>query len=221
MKITKTQLRKIIKEELTASGMAKKSTDIDLARDRARSDSPLDQIEALNLASYLEERGLTLTRGGYNKVRDFLEDMFASGDLRHPMDKQGNKMKITKTELKKIIQEELLKEFGSEEYGPQTKEYEPMPELEFEIGDEVDVLGGVLTGAVGEIVATGKVDGLPSIVLRLLRAADRRVYGGEGDEVIVQPKFLEKRTDLFAQRMGRKAENPRRGPKKYYGIKDV
>ena len=87
MKITKTELKKIIKEELTASGMAKKSTDIDLARDRARSDSPLDQIEALNLASYLEERGLTLTRGGYNKVRDFLEDMFASGDLRHPMDK--------------------------------------------------------------------------------------------------------------------------------------
>ena len=75
MKITKTQLRKIIKEEL------------DLATDRARSDSPLDQIEALNLASYLEGRGLTLTRVGYNKVRDFLEDMFASGDLVHPMDK--------------------------------------------------------------------------------------------------------------------------------------
>ena len=76
MKITKSQLRKIIKEELD-----------DYARDRARSDSPLDQIEALHLASYLEERGLTLTRGGYNKVRDFLEDMFASGDLVHPMDK--------------------------------------------------------------------------------------------------------------------------------------
>ena len=130
-------------------------------------------------------------------------------------------MKITKTELKKIIQEELLKEFGSEEDGPQTKEYEPMPELEFEIGDEVDVLGGVLTGAVGEIVATGKVDGLPSIVLRLLRAADREVYGGIGDEVIARPEYLEKRTDLFAQRMGRKAENPRRGPKKYYGVSDV
>ena len=113
MKITKQQLRKIIKEELLKEAglphsmrsgrsmgdldreakmretdfLAKKSTDIDLARDRARSDSPLDQIEALHLASYLEERGLTLTRGGYNKVRDFLEDMFASGDLVHPMDK--------------------------------------------------------------------------------------------------------------------------------------
>ena len=87
MKITKTELQKIIQEEMDMMRMAKKSTDIDLARDRARSDSPLDQIEALNLASYLEERGLTLTRGGYNKVRDFLEDMFASGDLVHPMDK--------------------------------------------------------------------------------------------------------------------------------------
>ncbi len=38
-------------------------------------------------------------------------------------------MKITKTELKKIIKEELLKEFGSEEYGLQTKEFEPIPTL--------------------------------------------------------------------------------------------
>ncbi len=122
-------------------------------------------------------------------------------------------MKITKTELKKIIQEELLKEFGSEEYGPQTKEYEPMQKLEFEIGDEVDVLGGVLTGAVGEIVATGTVDGLPSVVLRLLSAADREVYGGIGDELIVQPKYLEQRDDLLAQSQGRTAEHPSRIPK--------
>ena len=129
-------------------------------------------------------------------------------------------MKITKTELKKIIQEELLKEFGSEEYGPQTKEFEPMPELEFEIGDEVDVMGSVLAGAVGEVTAMGKVDGRPTVVLRLLSDAGDTGYG-RGDEVLVRPDFLEKRTDLFAQRMGRKAENPRRGPMKYYGVKDV
>ena len=41
-------------------------------------------------------------------------------------------MKITKTELKKIIQEELLKEFGSEEYGLQTKEFEPIPGVDFD-----------------------------------------------------------------------------------------
>jgi len=134
-------------------------------------------------------------------------------------------MKITKTELKKIIQEELLKEFGSEEHGLQTKEFEPMPELEFEIGDEVDVIGSVLAGAVGEITAMGKVDGRPTVVLRLLNdpsiASTSSITYKRGDEVLVRPKFLEKRTDLFAQSMGRKAENPRRGPKKYYGIKDV
>ena len=132
-------------------------------------------------------------------------------------------MKITKTELKKIIQEELLKEFGSEEYGPQTREFEPMPELEFEIGDEVDVIGSVLAGAVAEITAMGKVDGRPTAVLRLLSdpSLPSAIGYKRGDEVLVRPKFLEKRTDLFAQRMGRKAENPRRGPKKYYGVKDV
>ena len=131
-------------------------------------------------------------------------------------------MKITKSQLRKIIKEELLKEFGSEEYGPQTKEFEPIPEVEFQVGDEVDVIGSALAGAVGEVIEVTRTEtGLPAIVLRLLRAADRKVYGGEGDEVIARPEYLEKRTDLFAQRMGRKAENPRRGPKKYYGIKDV
>ena len=133
-------------------------------------------------------------------------------------------MKITKTELKKIIQEELLKEFGSEEYGPQTKEFEPMPELEFEIGDEVDVMGSVLAGAVGEVIEVTRTEtGLPAVVLSLLSdpSLPSAIGYKRGDEVIVRPKFLEKRTDLFAQRMGRKAENPRRGPMKYYGVNDV
>ncbi|MEK9699899.1 MAG: hypothetical protein VW270_29235 [Candidatus Poseidoniales archaeon] len=131
-------------------------------------------------------------------------------------------MKITKTELKKIIQEELLKEFGSEEFGPQTKEFEPIPEVEFQVGDVVDLMGSALAGAVGEVIEVTRTEtGLPAIVLRLLRAADREVYGGIGDEVIARPEYLAKRTDLFAQSMGRKAENPRRGPKKYYGVSDV
>ena len=98
-----------------------------------------------------------------------------------------------------------------------------MPELEFEIGDEVDVIGSALAGATGEITAMGKADGRPTVVLRLLSdpSLPSAIGYKRGDEVLVRPKFLEKRTDLFAQRMGRKAENPRRGPKKYYGIKDV
>ena len=113
MKITKSQLQKIIKEELLKEAgrphsmrsgrtmadldtdaatretdyIPSKSTELDLARDSERSADPFQQIDALALASHLEERGYTLTRGGYNKVRDFLEDMLATGDLRHPMDK--------------------------------------------------------------------------------------------------------------------------------------
>ena len=41
-------------------------------------------------------------------------------------------MKITKTELRKIIKEQLLREFGSEEYGLQTKEFEPIPGVDFD-----------------------------------------------------------------------------------------
>ena len=131
-------------------------------------------------------------------------------------------MKLTKTYLRKMIKEELLKEFGSEEFGLQTKEFEPIPEVEFQVGDEVDVMGSALAGAVGEVIEVTRTEtGLPAVVLRLLKAADRTGVYAEGDKVLVRPKFLEKRTDLFAQRMGRKAENPRRGPKKYYGVKDV
>ena len=108
MKITKSQLQKIIKEELLKeagrphsmrSGRTMADLDADAATretdflnrdnedDRERSDDPLQQIDALALANYFEEQGFTLEPAGYNKVRDFLEDMFASGDLRHPMDK--------------------------------------------------------------------------------------------------------------------------------------
>ncbi len=90
VKITKSELQKIIKEELKEAYVdVIQSPDYErnVARDRERSPDPLRQIDALDLASHLEERGFALTRGGYNKIQDFLEDMFASGDLRHPMDK--------------------------------------------------------------------------------------------------------------------------------------
>ena len=41
-------------------------------------------------------------------------------------------MKITKQQLRKLIKEQLLKEFGSEEYGLQTKEFEPVPGVDFD-----------------------------------------------------------------------------------------
>ena len=105
-------------------------------------------------------------------------------------------MKITVTELRKIIKEELLKEFGSEEYGLQTKEFEPIPEAEFQVGDEVDVIGSVLAGAVGEVLEVTRTEtGLPAIVLRLLSdpSLPSAIGSKRGDEVVVRPKFLEKR----------------------------
>ena len=42
-------------------------------------------------------------------------------------------MKITKRQLRRIIKEEkhrLLKEFGSEEFGRQTKEFEPISQID-------------------------------------------------------------------------------------------
>ena len=132
-------------------------------------------------------------------------------------------MKITKTELKKIIQEELQQELNPRDGYTANPGQMDDSGMEFEIGDEVDVLGSVLAGAVAEVTALGDVDGRPTVVLRLLSdpSLPSAIGYKRGDEVLVRPKFLEKRTDLFAQRMGRKAENPRRGPKKYYGIKDV
>jgi len=64
-------------------------------------------------------------------------------------------------------------------------------------GDDVRIIGGTLTGAEGEVIeltTTGGIGiegGLPAIVVRLTKAADKRIYGGPGDEVIVQPKFVE------------------------------
>ena len=129
-------------------------------------------------------------------------------------------MKITKEELINIIKEEVVKELNPRDgYTPNPAQKDDSG-MEFQVGDEVDILGSVLAGAVGEVTAMGKVDGRPTVVLRLLSDAGDTGYG-RGDEVLVRPDFLGKRTDLFAQRMGRKAENPRRGPMKYYGIKDV
>jgi len=107
MKITKSQLRKIIKEELKEAGLphsmrsgrsmgdldreakmretdylARKSTDLNLARDAARPADPIGPQEAYEVAKVLGDLGFTLTRGGMYKFEDFLGELEASGDLR-------------------------------------------------------------------------------------------------------------------------------------------
>ena len=70
-------------------------------------------------------------------------------------------------------------------------------------GDYVNIIGGALTGAVGKVIeltTTGGIGiegGLPALVVRLTKSADKPIYGGKGDEVIVQPKFVEVDSGLY------------------------
>ena len=41
-------------------------------------------------------------------------------------------MKITESQIRQVVKKILLKEFGSEEYGRQTKEFEPVPGVDFD-----------------------------------------------------------------------------------------
>ncbi len=96
--------------------------------------------------------------------------------------------KITKSEKK--IREGLIKwkNFLNEgAFKPQVQEgVEPRE------GDDVKIIGGALTGAEGEVMElTTTTQGHPAVVVYLRKDADMRVYGAAGDEVIVQPKFVE------------------------------
>jgi len=66
-------------------------------------------------------------------------------------------------------------------------------------GDFVNIIGGALTGAVGRVVElTVSTQGKPALVVRLTKDADKQVYGKSGDEVIVQPKFVEKDQGMYS-----------------------
>ena len=227
MKITKKQLRRIIKEEKTK-----------LAEQGFHSMSPAGKALANSIkrkfmrmypdASVgIDGRGGFITVNGKKAIDmsqatgrrmsddEMIEKMHTvyaatqidpdvpTADSRMDTFREG-KMKITKRQLRRIIKEEMEAKMG-----------------DVQVGDEVDVIGGVMVGAVGEVAAMGSEDGKQIVVLNLLRPAADERYKDLGPQVIIQPDFIEKRTDLFAKRMGRKAENPGRGPMKYYGVKDV
>ncbi len=62
----------------------------------------------------------------------------------------------------------------------------------------VPSIGGALTGAIGKVIELTTTDqGSPALVVRLTKDADMRVYGAKGDEVIVQPKFVEVDSGLY------------------------
>ena len=66
-------------------------------------------------------------------------------------------------------------------------------------GDFVNIIGGALTGAIGRVVElTVSTQGKPALVVRLTKDADRPLYGKATDEVIVQPKFVEKDQGMYS-----------------------
>ena len=81
MKITKQQLRKIIKEAYV-DVVQSPDYERNVARDAARPPDPIGPQEAHVVAKVLGDLGFTLTRGGMYKFEDFLGELEASGDLR-------------------------------------------------------------------------------------------------------------------------------------------
>ena len=71
MKITKRQLKRIIKEEA------------DMMRQRMQTGDPVGAQEAHDIAKFLiQTHGLTFSRGGFDQLIEFLSSLEASGDLR-------------------------------------------------------------------------------------------------------------------------------------------
>ena len=71
MKITKRQLRRIIKEEA------------DMMRKRMQTGDPVGAQEAYDIAKFLgQTHGLTFSRGGMDQLIEFLSTLEVSGDLR-------------------------------------------------------------------------------------------------------------------------------------------
>ena len=79
----------------------------------------------------------------YEKLLGMLKEAARRGEEDYPLNflanriaelgaMKENKMKITESQIRQVVKKILLKEFGSEEYGLQTKEFEPVPGLDFD-----------------------------------------------------------------------------------------
>ena len=83
------------------------------------------------------------TDTNYSKVLGMLKEAARRGQEDYPLQflanriaelgaMKENKMKITESQIRQVVKKVLLKEFGSEEYGLQTKEFEPIPGVDFD-----------------------------------------------------------------------------------------
>ena len=138
MKLTKSYLRKLIKEEILKELSASDIDMEDLALVYDEEYGPdyvagimADEFPALdNDAAYEKLLGMlkeAARRGEEDYPLNFLANRIAElGAMKE------NKMKITESQIRQVVKKILLKEFGSEEYGRQTKEFEPVPGVDFD-----------------------------------------------------------------------------------------
>ena len=177
--------------------------------------------DAIELADMTDVTEISTMAGGAvavgaGKTKDNLEE------------NKMNKLRITKGRLRQILAEEVarhnkLKEGmydgtgdaekdEAEELAAQTvtaapyvatmgegEELEETTHDDLIEGDFVNILAGVLTGAIGKVLEfTKTIDGNDALVVRLTKDADMKVYGKSGDEVIVQPRFVEKDQGMYS-----------------------
>ena len=138
MKVTKSYLRKLIKEEILKELSA---SDIDMQDLALVYD---DEYGPDYVAGILASEFPALdTDTNYNKVLGMLKEAARRGQEDYPLNflanriaelgaMKENKMKITESQIRQVVKKILLKEFGSEEYGRQTKEFEPVPGVDFD-----------------------------------------------------------------------------------------
>ena len=161
----------------------------------ARKDKPKDDEDIIRgkstqrfgMATNLEEASGARTAEAVNQIETILNDLFDDG--------VDNATLITL--LKQIIVDIGRGYVGQPSESKRSASLEEAREIGE--GDEVRIIGGALTGAEGEVIeltktggiGAGDSAGLPAFVVLLSKDADKRVYGAAGDEVIVQPKFVE------------------------------
>ena len=183
-----------------------------------------DAAELLDAADELSEMSamsLGAVEGGAGKTKDNLEEnkmnklKITKGRLRQILAEEVARHKRLNEEMGAKEEEAEAASFASQAKGAaatkggseQADAFYEGEELEESAhdyegiieGDFVNIIGGALTGAIGRVVElTMSTQGKPALVVRLTKDADMQVYGKSGDEVIVQPKFVEKDQGMYS-----------------------
>ena len=121
------------------------------------------------------------TDAAYEKVLGMLKEAARRGEEDYPLNflanriaelgaMKENKMKITESQIRQVVKKILLKEFGSEEYGLQTKEFEPIPGLDSDNSKEAQLRQIVADKQMGKVDGTSVDMTSASVILQVLDA---------------------------------------------------